>query len=65
MVGQKKGSADEAESALTQLGFSKQQAKDALSKVNASVKDSEERIKQALKYLGKQLFNIDSFLNKQ
>ena len=52
-IGQKKGSADEAESALTQLGFSKQQAKDALSKVNNSIKDSEERIKQALKYLGK------------
>ncbi|MCX6723896.1 MAG: Holliday junction branch migration protein RuvA [Candidatus Staskawiczbacteria bacterium] len=51
MLGQKKGSADEAESALTQLGFSKQQAKDALSRVSS--KDPEERIKQALKLLGK------------
>ena len=51
MVGQKKGSKDEAEDALTQLGFSKQQAKDALAKVSA--KDPEERIKAALKFLGK------------
>ena len=53
MVGQKKGSADEAEDALTQLGFSKQQAKDALSKVPANIKDSGERIKLSLKSLGK------------
>ncbi|MCX6721987.1 MAG: Holliday junction branch migration protein RuvA [Candidatus Staskawiczbacteria bacterium] len=53
MLGQKKGSADEAEGALMQLGFSKQQSKDALSRVSASVKDSEERIKLALKNLGK------------
>ena len=46
-------SADEAENALVQLGFSKQQAKDALGRVPASVKDSEERIKLALKTLGK------------
>ena len=51
MLGQKKGSADEAEGALMQLGFSKQQAKDALSRVSS--KDPEERIKQALKNLGK------------
>ena len=49
--GHKKGSTDEAEGALMQLGFSKQQAKDALSRVSA--KDPEERIKQALKNLGK------------
>ena len=49
--GHKKGSADEAEGALMQLGFSKQQAKDALSRVSS--KDPEERIKQALKNLGK------------
>ena len=49
--GHKKGSSDEAEGALIQLGFSKQQAKDALSKVSA--KDPEDRIKQALKMLGK------------
>jgi len=53
MLGQKKSSADEAENALVQLGFSKQQAKDALGRVPASVKDSEERIKLALKTLGK------------
>lgn len=44
-------SADEAENALTRLGFSKQQAKDALSRVSS--KDPEERIKLALKNLGK------------
>ncbi|MFA6190496.1 MAG: Holliday junction branch migration protein RuvA [Candidatus Staskawiczbacteria bacterium] len=53
ILGQKKSSGDEAESALVQLGFSKQQAKDALSRVPASIKDSEERIKLALKNLGK------------
>jgi Holliday junction DNA helicase RuvA len=53
MLGQKKGSSDEAEGALMQLGFSKQQAKDALSKVSGSVKNPEERIKQALKHLGR------------
>jgi Holliday junction DNA helicase RuvA len=52
-LGQKKGSKDEAEDTLTQLGFSKQQARDALSKVSSSIKNPEERIKQALKYLGK------------
>jgi Holliday junction DNA helicase RuvA len=53
MLGQKKGSADEAEGALMQLGFSKQQAKDALSRVPGSVKDPEDRIKLALKALGR------------
>ena len=53
MLGNKKGSVDEAEGALTQLGFSRQQAKDALSRVPASIKDPEERIKLALKNLGK------------
>jgi Holliday junction DNA helicase RuvA len=53
MLGNKKGSADEAEDALTQLGFSKQQAKDALSRIPGSVKNPEERIKLALKNLGK------------
>jgi Holliday junction resolvasome RuvABC DNA-binding subunit len=53
MLGQKKGSSDEAEGALMQLGFSKQQAKDALSRVPSNVKNSEERIKLALKNLGK------------
>ncbi len=53
ILGQKKSSGDEAESALTQLGFTKQQAKDALSRVSATIKDSEERIKLALKNLGR------------
>jgi Holliday junction DNA helicase RuvA len=53
MLGQKKGSSDEAEGALMQLGFSKQQAKDALSRIPASVKDPEDRIKLALKTLGR------------
>jgi len=48
-----KASADEAENALVQLGFTKQQAKDALSRVPASAKTTEERIKYALKNLGK------------
>ena len=51
MLGQKKGSADVAEDTLMQLGFSRQQAKDALSKVSS--KDPEERVKQGLKNLGK------------
>ncbi len=51
MVGQKKSSKDDAEDVLTQLGFSKQQAREALSRVSS--KDPEERIKQALKSLGK------------
>ena len=53
MLGQKKGSADEAEGALMQLGFSKQQAKDALSRVPSNIKNPEERIKLALKTLGR------------
>lgn len=53
MQGQKKGSADEAEDALTQLGFSKQQARDALSRVPKEIKQTEERVKLALKNLGK------------
>ena len=52
-LGNKKSSGDEAELALTQLGFSKQQAKEALSRVPAGIKNSEERIKLALKNLGK------------
>lgn len=53
MLGQKKGSIDEAENALIQLGFSKQQAKEALSQVPGNIKNTEERIKLALKNLGK------------
>lgn len=53
MLGQKSSSADEAESALMQLGFSKQQSKEALSSIPANIKNSEERIKLALKSLGR------------
>lgn len=53
MLGNKKASADEAESALVQLGFSKHQAKDALEHVSEDIKDPQERIKLALKNLGK------------
>lgn len=48
-----KGPADEAENALSQLGFSRQQAKDALKQIPAYIKNTEERVKQALKNLGK------------
>jgi len=53
MLGNKKDSADESESALIQLGFSKQQAKEALSGIPTNIKNSEERIKLALKSLGR------------
>lgn len=52
LTGSKKSSGDEAEDALLQLGFSKQQAKDALSSVSKNLA-AEERIKLALKNLGK------------
>ncbi len=48
-----KASKDPAEDALTQLGFSHQQAKEALSHVLPEIKNMEERIKLALKSLGK------------
>jgi len=48
-----KGPTDEAEDALSQLGFSRQQAKEALSRVPSTIKNTEERVKQALKNLGK------------
>jgi len=51
LTGGKKSSGDEAEDALIQLGFLRQQAKDALNHVPSSVKNSEERIKLALKNL--------------
>jgi len=53
MLGNKKDSADDSESALMQLGFSKSQAKEALSGIPANIKNPEERIKLALKNLGK------------
>ena len=53
MLGNKKDSADESESALMQLGFSKQLAKEALGFVSPEIKKTEERVKAALKFLGK------------
>ena len=52
-LGQKTQSADEAENALVQLGFSKQQVRDALSLVPKEIKKTEERVKLALKNLGR------------
>ena len=46
-------SKDPAEDALIGLGFSKEQAREALKAVPAHIKDMEERIKMALKMLGK------------
>lgn len=48
-----KASSDEAESGLMSLGFSKQQAKQALEHVPADITNTQERIKLALKNLGK------------
>ena len=48
-----KASKDPAEDALTQLGFSSQQAKEALKSIPLNIKDMEERVKLALKNLGK------------
>lgn len=51
--GQKKASADPAEDALVQLGFLRSQAKEALKNIPPAIKDAEEKIKMALKNLGK------------
>ncbi len=53
LPGGKKSTADPAEDALVQLGFSKQQAREALAAVPADIQDNQERIKLALKSLGK------------
>jgi len=53
MLGQKPQSTDEAENALMQLGFTKQQAKEALGYVSPEIKKTEDRVKSALKFLGK------------
>jgi len=53
VLGQKSQSADEAENALVQLGFAKQQAKEALGFVPPEIKKTEDRVKSALKFLGK------------
>jgi Holliday junction DNA helicase RuvA len=44
---------DEAEEGLISLGFSREKAKQALVKVPEDIKNPEERIKQALRVLGK------------
>jgi len=49
----KKPSADEAENALVQLGFTKQDAKQVLQQLPENLKNTEERVKAALKFLGK------------
>src|SRR3989344_7198788 len=48
-----KGSSDPAEDALVQLGFSKQQAQEALKQVPQNIKEVEEKVRLALKNLGK------------
>jgi len=53
MLGQKKSSESGEEDALVQLGFTKQQAKDALARIPSNIKNPEDRIKLALKNLGK------------
>lgn len=49
----KGGTNDEAENALVGLGFSRQQAKEALSRISKGI-TAEERVKEALKNLGRQ-----------
>ena len=44
---------DEAEDALVSLGFSRQKAKESLKKIPENIKITEEKVKQALKILGK------------
>jgi Holliday junction DNA helicase RuvA len=44
---------NEAEMALVNLGFNRQKVKEALSKIPQEIKDAEEKIKEALKILGK------------
>ena len=48
-----RGSTDSAEDALLQLGFSKQQAQEALKQVSQNIKEVEARVRLALKNLGK------------
>lgn len=44
---------DNAQEALIGLGFSKEKAKQALSKISQDIQDTNERVKQALSILGK------------
>lgn len=48
-----KNAADSAEEGLVGLGFSRQQAKVALGQISLEIKNEEERVKAALKILGK------------
>lgn len=48
-----KPKADEAEEGLVSLGFSRQKAKDALARIPKDIKDTDERVKEALKILGR------------
>ncbi|MBI2574245.1 MAG: Holliday junction branch migration protein RuvA [Candidatus Wildermuthbacteria bacterium] len=48
-----KGAQDESVSALIALGFSQGEAQDALSHVSADIANHKERVKQALKILGR------------
>ena len=49
----KKSEINESEEGLVNLGFSRQDAKNVLSKVPPDIKDPEQKIKEALKILGK------------
>ena len=50
--GNKRSSGDETIDTLVSLGFSKAEARDALSRLPAEVTESEQKIKEALKLLG-------------
>lgn len=52
-VSKKKPETDEAEEGLVSLGFSRQKAKEALAKVPKEIKNNDQRIKEALKILGR------------
>ena len=53
LSGKNKAASDPAEDALTQLGVSKQQAQEALKNIPSNIKGMEERVRVALKNLGK------------
>lgn len=53
MSKQKKPSGDEVEDTLVGLGFPKQKAREAISKIPKDVKDLQEKIKMALQIIGK------------
>ena len=49
----KRGSGDEVVDSLVSLGFTKSEAKDALSRLPSDITESEQKIKAALKLLGR------------